>query len=195
MQVDAHVQLANAQVDDVLHIAGVQQNYPVTGVLSLNLHAAGPLKTLSGGGNLALANGVAYGEPYQSFKVALAVQGRDDFEATSAQLQLHNMLVTANGGYDLIEQALPRAPPGKSFGPCRSSRRCKGRTLRSTEASASLRTRTAPCEQPGVTAKLTLANVLAGGQPIGDLSADLHSTGSLLSLNGAIHDGRRADSA
>jgi translocation and assembly module TamB len=182
MTVDTHVQLASAQVDDVLHILGQQQNYPVTGMLSLNVHASGPLKTLSGAGNLALSDGVAYGEPYQSVKVALAVQGRDDFEATSALLQLHNMQITGSGGYDLSNNHFHAHIQGNNLALSKFATVQKanapidGNLSLVADANGTL-------QQPGVTAKLTVANLLASGQPIGQLSADVHSVGSLLYLN------------
>ena len=59
-------QLANAQVVDVLQIAGQQGKVPLTGTIALNAHAVGTLRSLSGGGHVSLTNGVAYGEPYES---------------------------------------------------------------------------------------------------------------------------------
>jgi translocation and assembly module TamB len=182
MTVDTHVQLANAQVDDVLHIVGQQRKYPITGTLSLNVHASGPLKTLSGAGNLALTNGVAYGEPYQSLKVALAVQGRDDFEAPSALLRLHNMQIAGSGGYDLSSKHFHAHIQGDNLALSKFATVQKAKAP--IDGSLSLiADANGTLQQPGVTAKLTLANVLAGGQPIGQLSADVHSAGSLLYLN------------
>ena len=48
MAMDAKVQLANAQVVDVLQIAGQQEKIPVTGTIAVNAHAAGTLQSLSG---------------------------------------------------------------------------------------------------------------------------------------------------
>jgi translocation and assembly module TamB len=182
MTVDTRVQLATAQVDDVLHILGQQQRYPVTGMLSLNVRASGQLKTLSGGGNLALANGVAYGEPYQLVKIALAVRGRDDFEATSALLQLHNMQIVGSGGYDFSSKRFHAHIQGNNLALSKfvtvqkANVPIDGRLSLVADANGTL-------QQPGVNAKLTLANVVAGGQPIGQLTADAHSVGSLLYLN------------
>ena len=44
MAMDAKAQLANAQVVDVLQIAGQQEKIPVTGTIAVNAHAAGTLR-------------------------------------------------------------------------------------------------------------------------------------------------------
>ena len=99
MAMDAKAQLANAQVVDVLQIAGQQGKVPLTGTMALNVHAAGTLKSLSGGGHVSLANGVAYGEPYESAVAELTVQGKA-IEASSVVLKVHGMQIAGNGGYD-----------------------------------------------------------------------------------------------
>ncbi len=99
MALDAKAQLANAQVVDVLQIAGQQGKIPLTGTMALNGHAAGTLKSLSGGGHVALANGVAYGEPYESAVAELTVQGKA-IEASHVVLKVHGMQIAGNGGYD-----------------------------------------------------------------------------------------------
>ena len=65
-RLDAKVQLANAQVVDVLQIAGQQGKVPLTGTIAVNAHAVGLVRSLSGSGQVSLTNGVAYGEPYES---------------------------------------------------------------------------------------------------------------------------------
>ena len=69
------IQLANAQVADVLQIAGQQNKYPVTGTLNVHGNVSGTLGELNGGGNVALTNGIAYGEAYQAVNVDLTVKG------------------------------------------------------------------------------------------------------------------------
>ncbi len=48
------LQLANAQVEDVLQIAGQQQKIPVTGTIAVNAHAVGTLRSLNGSGHVSL---------------------------------------------------------------------------------------------------------------------------------------------
>jgi len=105
MALDAKAQLANAQVVDVLQIAGQQGKVPLTGTMTLNGHAAGILKSLSGGGRVALANGVAYGEPYESAVAELTVQGKG-IEASNVVLKANGMQIAGNGGYDMGNEHL-----------------------------------------------------------------------------------------
>ncbi len=48
--IDAKMQLADAQIPDLLEIVGQQQNVPVTGTVAVNAHATGTLKDLVGVG-------------------------------------------------------------------------------------------------------------------------------------------------
>ena len=100
MAIDAKVQLADAQMVDVLQIAGQQQKIPVTGTVAANAHVVGTLKDLNGSGHVSLMNGVAYGEPYESAVADLTVQGQD-MEASNVVVKLHGMQIAGNGGYDL----------------------------------------------------------------------------------------------
>ena len=87
--VSAQVQLANAQMADVLQIAGQQGKYPVTGTLNVHGNVAGTLGALNGSGNVALANGVAYGETFQAVNVDLTVQGKA-IEGKNVLLKAHD---------------------------------------------------------------------------------------------------------
>ena len=180
MAVDTNVQLANAPLVDALQIAGQQQKIPVTGTLNLNAHAAGLLKTLGGSGTLSLANGVAYGEPYQSLKADLVVQGRD-FEASNVQARIHDQQITGNGGYDLSNEHFHAHIQGNNL--LLSKFQTVQRTIASIDGALSLvADANGTMKEPGLTAKLTVANVTERGHPAGDLAADLHSAGSMLYL-------------
>src|SRR5262249_8715406 len=97
MEMDAKGQRAHAEVVDVLQIAGQQGKVSLTGTMALNVHAAGMLRTLSGSGHVSLADGIAYGEPYESAIAELTVQGKD-VEASSFVLKAHGMQIAGNGG-------------------------------------------------------------------------------------------------
>ena len=55
--VDATVQLANADMKDVLQIAGQQGKYDITGTIAANAHVGGSVDNLSGSGTLSLKSG------------------------------------------------------------------------------------------------------------------------------------------
>jgi translocation and assembly module TamB len=179
-QINATADLAQAQLSDVLQIAGQQNNYPVTGTLDLHGRAAGTLAALSGSGHIALASGVAYGEPYQAVNLDLSVQGKQ-IEATNVSLKAHDMQVAGDGGYNLASQRLHAHIAGRNlvlskFATVQKSGVAADGTLSLTaDANGTL-------EQPGLKANLTLANLSASGHPIGEAAADLHSEGKLLYL-------------
>ncbi len=102
---DIKVQLANANVVDVLTIAGQQQKIPLTGTIATDAHVSGTVKALSGAGTVSLVNGVAYGEPYESANVALSVQGQQ-IEASQVTLKLHGYTIAGNGGYNMTTEAV-----------------------------------------------------------------------------------------
>ncbi|WP_263384070.1 translocation/assembly module TamB domain-containing protein [Granulicella arctica] len=177
--IDAKVQLANAQVVDVLTIAG-QQAIPLTGVLNVNAHAAGTMKNLTGSGQVSLVNGVAYGEPYDSVAVDLAVKGQD-IEASNVALKLHGMQITGNGGYDMASEHLH----GHIEGNYLQLSKFKSLQQAGTNADGVLSLvadANGTLTEPGLKANVKLANLTFDSQPLGDLAANLHSEGKVLTF-------------
>ncbi len=173
--VDAKVQLGNAQVGDVLAIAGQQQNVPVTGTINVNGHVAGTLRSLNGAGSIALANGVAYGEPYESANVDLTVQGQD-IEASRVALRLHGMGINGNGGYDLGSKRVHAHIEGNNL------QLSKFKTVQDAKVDADgvltlVADANGTVEEPNLKASVKLANVVVNGQHVGEAAIDAHSTG------------------
>ena len=174
--VDAKVQLADAQVKDVLTIAGQQDKVDLTGIIGVNGHLVGTLKSLSGDGHISLRDGVAYGEPYESALVTLAVKGQD-IEASQIALQLHGMKIGGNGGYNLASKHLHAHIEGDNlvlskFTTVQNAKVNADGTL-SIVADAN-----GTVTEPNLKAHVGLTNVTAQGKPVGDLTADLHSEAS-----------------
>lgn len=175
--VDVKVQLADAQVADVLQIAGQQAKIPVTGTLAMNGHAAGTLKSLTGGGHVALANGVAYGEPFESAVVEMTVQGQV-IEASSVVLKLHGMQIAGSGGYDMGSERLHGHIEGRNLA------LSKFETLKQAgagvEATLSVvADANGTLTEPGLKANATLAGVKYNGNLLGDVTAEIHSQGKM----------------
>jgi translocation and assembly module TamB len=172
------VQLSNANVVDVLQIAGQQQKIPLTGTIAVNAKLSGTIDTLSGDGKITLTKGVAYGEPYDSAVVNVSVHG-SDFEATQAVLTVHGARITGNGGYDLDSKHLHGHIQGDNlvlskFATIAKARpNADGTLTLSADANGTM-------EQPGLKATVKLTKVEVGGKAIGDLSADVHSEESRL---------------
>jgi translocation and assembly module TamB len=175
---DAKLQLAEAQVTDLLQIAGQQGKVPVTGTITANVHAAGTPKSLAGGGQISLSNGVAYGEPYQSAVVNLAVQGKE-IQASQAVVKIDGMTVTGNGGYDLGTERLHGHIEGnnlllsKFHAVQQANLGADGVLSVVADANGTL-------TEPGLKARATLTNVTVSGQALGEVTTDLHTAGSIL---------------
>jgi translocation and assembly module TamB len=176
--VDASIQLANASVEDVLQIAGQQAKYPVTGTIAVDAKTSGTLANLSGSGKISLAKGVAYGEPFDSAVVNLAVKGQD-FEASNVALSLHGMQITGNGGYDLQSKHLHGHIEGKNLVLSKfvtvqkANPNADGTLTLVADANGTI-------EQPGLKATAKLAKVTVDGKALGDLSANAQSEGSVM---------------
>ncbi len=175
--VDLKVQLANANVVDVLTIAGQQQKVPVTGTIALDAHVAGALKELSGAGTVNLVNGVAYGEPYDSANVALNVQGQQ-IEATQVTLKLHGYTIAGNGGYNLTTERVHAHIAGQNL------QLSKFKTVQDANLGADgvlsiLADANGTLTEPNLKANVKLANVVVQGKPIGEATIDAHSEGKI----------------
>ena len=173
MAMDAKAQLANAQVVDVLQIVGQQGKVPLTGTMVLNVHAAGTLSSLSGGGHVSLMNGVAYGEPYESAVAELTVQGKD-IEAGSVVLKLHGMQIAGNGGYDTGSEHLHAHVEGHDILLSKFETVQKGQTGLDGVASV-VADANGTMTQPGLKANLKLTGVTYKGQGIGEAMVEAHS--------------------
>lgn len=184
--VDAKVQLNDAQLADVLEIAGQKGKYPVTGTLSLNGNAAGTLKNLNGGAQISLTNGVAYGERFESVSADATVTGKD-IEASRFLVKLHGMQIAGNGGYDIATDRVHAHLEGNNlqlskFDTVQAAKLPVDGTLSlNADANGTL-------TEPGLKANVQLANLVVDGQPLGQVAADLHSEGKLVyyTLNSSL---------
>ncbi len=177
-QVNATVGLANAQVGDLLTIAGQQQKIPLTGLINLNAHVAGTFAALNGGGSVSLVNGVAYGEPYESVNVDATVQGQD-IEASRVQLRLHGMQIAGNGGYDLKTERLHAHIAGNDLQLSKfktvQDQKLNADGVLSINADAN-----GTLTEPNLKAEIKLANLVVDGKAIGQATVDAHSQGKVV---------------
>jgi translocation and assembly module TamB len=143
--------------------------------MALNVHAAGPLKSLSGGGHVALANGVAYGEPYESEVADLTVQGKG-IEATNVVLKAHGMQIAGNGGYDMGNEHLHAHLEGHDILLSKFVTVQNAKTdvdgVVSVVADAN-----GTMTQPGLKATVKLTRATYRGQGIGEAIVEAHSSG------------------
>ena len=174
--INATVKLANAQLPDLLQIAGQQQKIPVTGLINLNAHATGTIHNLSGSGNVTLTNGVAYGENYQTISVDAAANG-PQINATRVLVAAHGMSVSGNGSYNLDSKHITAQVQGSNLVLSKFDTVKKA----NEDADAALSFNVSAdgtLEEPNLRAKLALANITADGKSIGELNATANSNGS-----------------
>ena len=176
--VDATVKLANAEVTDVLQMAGEQQKIAVTGKVAANATVRGTVGNMDGAGKISLAKGVAYGEPYDSAVAELAVRGQE-IDASSAVLMMHGARIAGEGGYDLRSGRLHGHIEGdglvlskfRTF--AKASPNADGTLTLVADANGTM-------EQPGLKATAKLTGVVLSGKPLGEIAAEAHSEGSEL---------------
>ncbi|SFS11544.1 translocation and assembly module TamB [Granulicella pectinivorans] len=174
--VDANVQLATAPILDLLKIAGQQDKIPVTGTVGIDGHLVGTFQNLSGSGHVSLANGVAYGEPYEAAHVTMSVTGQD-IEASQIALQLHGMTIAGNGGYDLSSKHLHGHLEGNNLMLSKFTTVQKA-NLNGDGTVSLVADANGTMTEPNLKAHVSVANVTIQGKPVGELTADLHSAGS-----------------
>ena len=176
--VDAQLQLGDAQLQDLLEIAGQRQIIPVTGTIVANAHVTGTIANLSGGGHLLLTNGAAYGEPYESVAADITAHGKG-IEATHALIKLHGMQVAGRGGYDLGTKHLDGHIEGRDLALAKfetvkkAGMNADGRLTVIADADGTL-------TEPGLKANLQLTNVIYAGQLMGEATAEAHSQGGTM---------------
>jgi translocation and assembly module TamB len=161
----------------VLQIVG-QQRFPVTGTIAVRAKLTGTAGDLDGQGNISLTKGVAYGEPYDSATVNLAVNGQD-FEASQVVLVLHGARITGNGGYDLDSKRVHGHVEGDNLvlsqfqTIAKASPNADGTLTLVADANGTM-------EEPGLKATAKLVGVTVDGKMLGQVSADVHSEGGVL---------------
>jgi len=178
MSLDAEAQVANAEIVDVLQIAGQAGKVPVTGTMAFNAHAEGTLRSLNGGGHVSLMNGVAYDEPYESLVATLTVQGKD-IEASSFVVKAHGMQIAGNGGYDYGSEHLHAHAEGHDILLSKLVTVQEAKTdldgVVSVVADAN-----GTLTEPGLKANVKIAKATYQGQGIGEAVVDAHSQGSVV---------------
>ncbi|HZL29017.1 MAG TPA: translocation/assembly module TamB domain-containing protein [Acidobacteriaceae bacterium] len=174
--IDANVKLVNAQVTDLLEIAGQQNKVPVTGTANITAHVSGTIENMNGGGNVTLTNGVAYGEGYQTIAVDATVLGQQ-IDASRVLVAAHGMQVTGNGSYNVASKHIRAHIEGKNI----QLSKLDLVQQQNIDADASVTLNAdadGTLDEPNLHAKVSLMNVVVQGKPLGELTATAYSTGS-----------------
>ncbi|AFL89455.1 hypothetical protein Terro_3237 [Terriglobus roseus DSM 18391] len=171
-EVNMKVGLAEAQIHDVLEIAG-QGAVPVSGIVNVNANVNGTFGNLAGDGVLSLRNGVAYDQPFDAVTANVLVRGQE-ITATSLDVKGQGVEVTGNGGYNLTSKHLHAHLQGNDvrlsnlLAVKKSGTPIDGVLTFNADADGTV-------EQPGLKAHLVLAGATYDKQAVGQLTADVHS--------------------
>lgn len=176
--VAASLQLKDAQVPDLLQIAGQQQKVPVTGTISTNANLTGTLENLNGNGHISLMDGVAYDEPFEAVSADLAAKGKE-IDANNVVIRLHGMQITGNGGYDMENRHLHGHVEGRNVilskleAIRKTGVKVDGVLTLVADANGTM-------TQPALRANIRLEKATYDGQAVGDATVEAHSQESTL---------------
>ena len=179
--INGTVKLANAQVTDLLQIAGQQNNVQLTGIANINAQVNGTLGNPNGSGNITLSNGVAYGQPYTTLSVDANVQGQQ-ITATRLLVAAQGVTVTGNGSYNLTSKHITAQLSGQNI------RLSTLDIVRKQNIPAdAVLTFTANAngtvQEPNLKAQLSLADLSYQAKPLGQLNLTAYSQGSTVFYN------------
>ncbi len=179
--IDGSVKLANAQITDLLQIAGQQSNVDLTGTANINAQVAGTLGNPSGSGNITLTNGVAYGQPYSTVSVDASVQGQQ-INATRLLVAAQGVTVTGNGSYNLTSKHITAQLAGQNIRLSTldivKKQNIPADAVLTFNASAD-----GTAQEPNLKAQLSLADLSYGDKQLGQLNLNAHSQGSTVFYN------------
>ncbi|HEY6968269.1 MAG TPA: translocation/assembly module TamB domain-containing protein [Candidatus Angelobacter sp.] len=177
-QITANFQLQNAGLADAQSLIGF--NYPITGILNADLHAAGTLRNLRGGGSINAAKLTIYGEPFSSLRANINFAGEET--------QFNNIVLTHNGAqltgsaaFNLPAQSFRFNLNGanielanfRHYQPQRLS--MAGRAEFHASGSGTLAT-------PVIDAQLNFRRLVLNGELVGDLTASAETHGDNMVL-------------
>ncbi len=174
--INATAQVQNAGLPDLLSIAG--QSLPITGTLNLQARVGGQLGNLSGNGHLAILGGAAYDQPYQSLNADLSFAGKQ-IGVSQFTLLLAGGQISGSASYDTGNSTFKAETTGSNFELANLQQmqtlklHPQGKLNFELHASGT-------AQNPVVNAKLSLNNIVAGAQPIGELQVNAHTTDGIV---------------
>ncbi|HVG26852.1 MAG TPA: translocation/assembly module TamB domain-containing protein [Acidobacteriaceae bacterium] len=176
LSLDTTVKLSDAQITDLLEIAGQQNKVQLTGVANINAHATGTLRNLNGTGNITLTGGQAYGEPYQTIAVDVNARG-SQIDATRLLVQAHGLSINGNAGYNLASRHINAHITGNDLRLSRIDLVRKANPDADAVVSLNLDAN-GTVEEPNLRAQVQVADITMQGKTLGQLSLNANSVGS-----------------
>jgi translocation and assembly module TamB len=174
----AHANLNNANLEEVQSLAGL--NYPFTGTLNARLNAHGTRDNMQGNGLLTVANGTLYGEPFKNLRAEIGLAGQQ-IQIPSFTVSQNGARIQAAGNYDLRTKNFHLEAHGRDFDLAHIQKAQTPRLALEGHGNFDM-TASGTVEQPIVQAKLTVIDIVANGEHIGDIHVDAVTRGRELGL-------------
>ena len=175
----ANVSMQDASLQDLLKMAG--EDLPVTGTLNLKANATGTVQNMSGGGQVSLQGGTAYGEEYKSLNTDLHFAGRE-LNATNLVFLQNGGRVTGGGGFNLATNQFHFAAQGTGFD-LTHIRRLRNSKYPVEGVLAFEAHGSGTMKSPNLEASLHLARFNINNAAPGFVDAELHTQGQILLMN------------
>jgi translocation and assembly module TamB len=174
----ANANLSNANLEEVQSLAGY--NYPVTGTVNARVNVQGTKNDMRGGALLTIANGTAYGEPFKNLRTEVTLAGQQ-VQIPSFTVSQNGARVQAAGNYDLRTKNFRLEAHGRDFDLAHIQKAQSARLTLAGHGNFDM-TASGTVEQPIVQAKLTVTDIVANGEHIGDMHLDAVTHGRELQL-------------
>jgi translocation and assembly module TamB len=178
--VAGRLEMRNAEVDEVLALAGY--DLPISGTANLSLRIAGTKAEPQGSGRIELSDAVIHGEPVQHLDAKLTAN-RDEISVTDLHLAYYDAHITGAGAYTFSSGAFHTSLQGDNFDLVRISQlqasrvAVEGRMDFTAQASGTI-------DQPTINAKIALRQLKLDHEVVGDYTFEAATQGTQLHVTG-----------
>ena len=176
----ANANVNNANLEEVQSLAGYA--YPVTGTVNARVNVQGTKTNLRGGALLTINNGTLYGEQFKNLRTEVTLAGQQ-VQIPSFTVNQNGARVQATGAYDLDTKSFRLEAHGRDFDLAHIQRAQSARLTLAGHGNFDVNA-SGTVDQPIVQAKLDIANIIANGEPIGDIHLNAVTRGRELELTG-----------
>ncbi len=172
----ARVDARKAALGEVLPLLG--QNLPMTGLLSAQFEADGPVHLLSGSGWVELDNGTAWGQAFANMRAQGSVAGHV-IEVSSLTISDPGGKVTGTGSYDLSTGRFQFDAHGSGIDLARV-RDLQQSTLGASGSLTFHATGTGTADDPQLAGSGTLSGLAVRGEQVGNVEVTAHTVNHTL---------------
>jgi translocation and assembly module TamB len=178
-QLHFHLDANDVGIEELLPFLG--KSLPVTGQLSAQIDAAGPVRQLDASGWAEMDRGVVYGEPVARVRVQGKVAGRN-LQLNSISINDWNGTISGAGGINLVSRTFELKADGANI----AIARLKAIQTAGIDVTGNLGfsfTGSGTLDDPHLEAQGRLAGFSLGRQPVGDLAFEAHGANHHLIYN------------